>query len=54
MFSTRVAQDLPYWVMRSAPYHLICMAIIIASEAGPFCSVVYFIYCITIAKVFIN
>ena len=47
---SRVALDLPYWVMRSAPYCLIRMAIEMAREAGPFFSVVYFISCITVAK----
>ena len=46
----RVALDLPYWVMRSALYRLICMAIEMAREAGPFLSVVDFMSCITIAK----
>jgi hypothetical protein len=31
-----VALDLPYWAMRSAPYHLICMAIEMAREVGAF------------------
>jgi hypothetical protein len=34
--ASRVAQDLPYWAMRSAPYHLIRMAIEMASEVGAF------------------
>jgi hypothetical protein len=34
--SSRVALDLPYWAMRSAPYHLIRMAIEMASEVGAF------------------
>jgi len=33
---SRVALDLPYWAMRSAPYCLICMAIELASEAAAF------------------
>ena len=45
-----VALDLPYWVMRSAPYCLIRMAIEMAREAGPFFSVVDFMSCITVAK----
>jgi len=32
--ASKVAQDLPYWVMRSSPYRLIYMAIGIAREAG--------------------
>ena len=31
-----VALDLPYWVMHSALYHLIRMAIKMACKAGPF------------------
>jgi len=38
--ASRVALDLPYWAMRSAPYHLICMAIKMARNAGTFFSVV--------------
>jgi len=38
--ASRVALDLPYWVMRSAPYHLIYMAIEMAREAGAFFSAV--------------
>jgi hypothetical protein len=34
--ASRVALDLPYWAMRSAPYRLIRMAIEVACEAGPF------------------
>jgi hypothetical protein len=34
--ASRVALDLPYWAMRLAPYHLIRMAIEMASEAGAF------------------
>jgi hypothetical protein len=34
--ASRVALDLPYWVMRLAPYHLIRMAIKMASEVGAF------------------
>ena len=47
--SSRVALDLPYWVMRSVPY-LILMAIKIAREAGPYFSVVDFMSCIAVAK----
>ncbi len=50
MVSRVVALDLPYWVMRSAPYCLIRMAIEMAREAGPFFSVVDFMSCITVAK----
>ena len=38
--ASMVALDLPYWAMRSAPYHLICMAIEMAHKAGAFHSVV--------------
>jgi hypothetical protein len=38
--ASRVALDLPYWAMRSAPYHLILMAIEIASKVGAFYSAV--------------
>ncbi len=48
--ASRVALDLPYWAMRLAPYHLIRMAIEMASEAGPFFSFVNFMSCITIDK----
>ena len=34
----RVALDLPYWVMRSVPYHLIRMAIEMARKASIFLS----------------
>ena len=34
--ASRVALVLPYWVMRSALYRLIRMAIEMASKAGPF------------------
>jgi hypothetical protein len=47
--ASRVAQDLPYWVMLSTPYRLIRMAIQMAREAGPFFSVVDFMSCITVA-----
>jgi hypothetical protein len=39
-----------YWVMRSAPYHLIRMAIEMASKAAAFFSVVDYLSCITVAK----
>jgi hypothetical protein len=45
-----VALDLLYWAMRSAPYHLICMAIEMASEVGAFFSVVDLMSCINVAK----
>ncbi len=46
-----VALDLPYWAMRSAPYHLICMAIErMASETAAFFSVVDYLSCINVAK----
>jgi hypothetical protein len=38
--ASRVALDLLYWAMRSAPYHLIRMAIEMARKAGAFFSVV--------------
>jgi len=34
--ASRVAQDLPYWAMRSVLYHLIRMAIKMASKVGAF------------------
>ena len=46
----RVALDLPYWAMRSASYHLIRMAIEMASKVGAFFSVVDLMSCITVAK----
>jgi len=48
--ASRVALDLPYWAMRSAPNRLIGMAIEMAREAGPFFSVADFLSCITVAK----
>ena len=36
MVASRVALDLPYWVMRSASYRLIRMAIEMTSEGGAF------------------
>jgi hypothetical protein len=46
--ASRVALDLPYLAMRLAPYHLIRMAIEMASKAAAFFSVVD--YFITVAK----
>ena len=34
--ASKVALDLPYWVMRLAPYRLICMAIEMASKVDAF------------------
>jgi hypothetical protein len=34
--ASRVALDLPYWALRSAPYRLIRMAIEMASESAAF------------------
>ena len=48
--SSRVALDLPYWEMRSAPYHLIRMAIEMARESAAFVSVVDYLSSITVAK----
>ncbi len=48
--ASRVALDLPYWVMLSAPYHLIRMAIEMARESAAFFSVVDYLWCITVAK----
>jgi hypothetical protein len=48
--ASRVALDLPYWVIRSAPHRLIRMAIEMACEAGAYFSFVDFMSCITIAK----
>jgi len=39
-----------YWAMRSAPYHLIRMAIEMAHKAGAFFSVVGLMSCIIVAK----
>ncbi len=44
--ASRVALDLPYWVMRSALYCLTRMAFKMARKAGACC----FMSCITIAK----
>jgi hypothetical protein len=46
----RVALDLPYWVMHSASYRLIRMAIEMASEVGAFFLSLIFLFCITVAK----
>jgi len=48
--TSRIALDLPYWVMRSAPYRHIRMAIEMAREAGPLFFFVDFMSCITVAK----
>ena len=49
--ASRVALDLAYWAMCSAPYRLIRMAIEIASkEVGAFFSVVNYMSCINVAK----
>jgi hypothetical protein len=48
--ASRVALDLPYWAMHSAPYRLIRMAIEMASESAAFFSVVDYLSCITVAK----
>jgi hypothetical protein len=50
LVASRVALDLPYWAMRSAPYHLICMAIEMAREVGAFFSVIDFMSCINVVK----
>jgi hypothetical protein len=41
--ASKVVLDLPYWGMRSAPYHLIWMAIKMASEVGAF-FVLYYVF----------
>ena len=48
--ASKVALDLPYWVMCSEPYHLIRMAIEMVREVGAFFSVVDFMACINVAK----
>jgi hypothetical protein len=48
--ASRVALDLPYWVMCSAPYRLIRMAIEMSSISATFFSVVDYSSCITVAK----
>ena len=50
LVASRVALDLPHWVMRLAPYRLIRTAIEMASKVGAFFSVVDYLSCITIAK----
>jgi hypothetical protein len=47
--ASRVALDLPYWAMRSAPYRLIRMIIEMASKSDAFFSVVDYLLCITVA-----
>jgi hypothetical protein len=48
--ASRVALDLLYWAMRSAPYRLIRMAMEMASESAACFSVVDYLSCITVAK----
>jgi hypothetical protein len=48
--ASRVALDLPHWMMRSASYRLIRMAFELAREAAAFVSVVDYLLCITVAK----
>ncbi len=48
--ASRVALDLLYWVMCSAPYHLIRMAIEMASEVGAFFSVGDLMSCINVVN----
>ncbi len=50
IMASRVALDLPYWVMSSALFCLICMAIEMVRKAGPFFSLINFMSCITVAK----
>jgi len=45
-----VALDLQYWVMRSAPYHLIHMAIEMACKVCARFSVIDFMSCINVVK----
>jgi hypothetical protein len=47
--ASRVALDLLYWVMRSAPYRLICMVIKMDSKSAEFFSVVDYLSGITVA-----
>ena len=47
---SKVALDLLYWVMHLAPYHLICMAIEMASKVGAVFSIIDFMSCINVAK----
>ena len=46
--ASRVALDLPYWAMRSAPFHLIRMANEMVPEAAACFSVLDFLLCITV------
>jgi hypothetical protein len=48
--ASRVVLDLPYWVMCSAPYHLIRMTSEMASEVDAFVSVIDFMSCIHVVK----
>jgi hypothetical protein len=48
--ASRVVLDLPYWAMRSALYHLIRMAIEMASEVGAFFSAINSMSCINVVK----
>jgi hypothetical protein len=48
--ASKVVLDLVYWAMRLAPYHLICMAIKMASTGGAYFYVINFMSCITVAK----
>ena len=48
--ASKVALDLPYWAMRSAPFHLIRMAVEMARKACACFSVVDFLSYITVAK----
>ena len=47
--ASRVDLDLCHWTMCLAPFHLIHIAIEMASEAASFFSVVDYLSCITIA-----
>jgi hypothetical protein len=46
--ASRVALDLPYWAMCLALYHLIRMAIEMASEVGALFSAINFMSCINV------
>ena len=48
--ASRVALDLQYWAMRSAPYHLIHMAIEMACKVCARFSVIDFMACINVVK----
>ena len=50
MVASSVALDLPCWAMCLAPYHLIRMAIEMASKEGAFFLVVHFMSGINVAK----